>query len=417
MERSVIYSNAEEELGWKTLRLETPNGPTNPIPVLVSPYPNLVTSKDNRSIATASPITLPVGINGRFFEPDEVHYFAFDATAGNFYRFAIESPHRGLPLDSVIEIYNDAGELLAEADDGFQTKDARLLFKAPTDGRYYLAVKDLHGRIGPRFVYHLRAEPAGPDFEVRGEYDYAMLAPGTSTIWFARVERLAGFEGAVEMDIEGLPEGVSVTPVTLAKGMDQCGLILTASPEAKLGASLARVRGKTLIAGADGTLQEVIRYGHVTCEQRRAGASLLARWPIHTQVVGLTNPLDVLKVEATPTELTLKPGEKVEIKVRVQRNEGYNELIMLDTAFTFGRRTFGEQLPPGVSMSKSSKVRLTGDMAEGTIVLEASPEALPIERLPFAALARVPVTYSIMANYASSPIFLTIPASPTDSEQ
>jgi len=59
-------------------------------------------------------------------------------------------------------------------------------------------------------------------------------------------------------------------------------------------------------------------------------------------------------------------------------------------------------------MAKESKLRLAGNTLEGTIVLEASDKALPVQRLPIAALARVSITFSITTNYASNPVYLTV---------
>ena len=408
LERTDLDSLKDAPVGWKNQRFDSPRGVTNPAPVLVTAYPNITAPSGSRAADAVTPISFPVGVNGRLERQGEIHSFEFTAHNDDYFRFEMITPGRGLPLDGVIEIHDAEGKKLAEADDGPHTKNPTLHFKAPADGKYVVAVRDLHQRGGERFTYHLRAERSGPDFEIDGEYYYAMLAPGTQTIWFARIKRLNGFDGPVEMRVEDLPDGVTCTPVTVAPGVDQCGLIFSAANDAKIGATLARVRGEAKLAGPDGATRTVVRYGRVTCEQRRAGASLLHRWPIDTQIVGVTDPLDVLEVDATPREITLKPGEKAEIKVRIRRNENYTDLVMLDMAFTFGSRTFGVQLPPGITMSTDSKTRLAGEMLEGVIVLEASADAKAIERLPIAVLARAPVTYSIMTNYASKPVHLTI---------
>ncbi len=62
-------------------------------------------------------------------------------------------------------------------------------------------------------------------------------------------------------------------------------------------------------------------------------------------------------------------------------------------------------------MSTASKARLTGNVTEGKIILEAATgknAPPPVKRLPLAVLARVSITFSITTNYASNPIYLTI---------
>ncbi len=153
---------------------------------------------------------------------------------------------------------------------------------------------------------------------------------------------------------------------------------------------------------------DAVREAHVTCELRRAGASRFYRAPIQTQLLAVTKPLDVTRVTVEPSEITLKRGGKTELRVRIERSAEYSDQVLLDMAFTFFGTKFGEQLPPGVTMSGDSKTKLVGSDLEATIVLEASPQALTVDRLPIAVLARVPITYSIMTNYASNPIQLSI---------
>ena len=81
---------------------------------------------------------------------------------------------------------------------------------------------------------------------------------------------------------------------------------------------------------------------------------------------------------------------------------------MLIQPASHGFVILGAQLPTGVTVSKESTGRLSGDTLEGKIVLEATDKALQVERLPIAVLARVPITFSITTNYASNPVYLTV---------
>ena len=352
-------------------------------------------------------VELPVGLNGRFLAPDGVHVYRFEAIKDQYYCFEVESQHHGLALDSILEILDVNGKRIVESDDGVQTKDSKLYWKAPGNGKFYVTVRDLHGRGGERFLYHLRAEPAGPDFELSGEYYYAQLAPGTNMVWFAKINRLNGFTGPVEILVENLPEGVTAEPVTIPEGMIHCAIILQASPNAKLNASLVQVKGRATVTGADGKPKEIVHRGRITCEQQSSGGGQ-ARWPIATQIVGVTRPLDLLKVEASPTDITLKPSEKKEFTVRIERNEGFTDPVTLAMSFDYFSNKFGEQLPPGVTVGKASKLRLSGKTLEGKVILAASDKAVPVKRLPLTVLARVSITFSITTNYGTNPVYLTI---------
>jgi hypothetical protein len=402
-----LASDQTAESGWTTHRFETANGPTNPVHCVVSPHVQIVAGPENRSIETAQAIKLPVGISGRFQKQDGVHYFSFDATKGQYYKFEIHSKQLNLPLDTVLEIYSSDGKRVAEGDDYLQTKDSKLYWKATADGKFLVSVRDLHGRGGERFLYHLAAEVAQPDFELHGEYYYAQVAPGIRMMWFAKITRLNGFDGPVEIVVENLPKGVTAQPVTIPKGMIHCAIVLTAAKDAPINASLVRVLGRARIKQTDGKEVLVTHRGRITCEQQSSGGGQ-ARWPIQTQVVAVTKPLDLLEIKATPENITLKPGEKAEIKVNVKRQPGFADPITLAMSFDYFSSKFGEQLPPGISVGKASKLRLSGKNLEGTIVLEATDKALKVDKLPIAALARVSITFSITTNYASNPVFLTV---------
>lgn len=406
-ESSATTLTGGNETGWTKQRLPVGDGSTNPVSVLVSEHPQVVTDGTNSTLETAMPIELPVGANGRFAQPDEAHFYSFEAKKDQYFLFDVESQRRGLPLDSFLEVYDAAGKLLSESDDALQTKDSTLNWKAPADGKFVVSVRDLHGRGGERFLYHLRAEPAGPDFEVHGEYYYAQLAPGTNMVWFAKINRINGFTGPVEILVENLPEGVTAEPVAIPEGMVHCAIILQASPDAKINASLATVSGRTVVKDTDGTDTTIVRRGRVTCEQQSSGGGQ-ARWPIKTQIVGVTKPLDLLKVEATPSEVTLKPGEKKEITVRIERQKGFTDPVTLAMSFDYFANKFGEQLPPGVTVGKASTLRLAGNNLEGKVILEASDKATPVTRLPLSVLARVSITFSITTNYGTNPVFLTV---------
>ena len=405
---AIVTAGESTAVGWNSQVVTAETGPTNSVPVLTTDTPQVVARDGNHAADAARSLTLPVGVSGRFTENDQTHRFSFDATKDQFYRFDVHAHRLGLPLDATVVILDAAGKKLAEGDDGLQTKDPTLYFKAPADGTYTLLIRDLHDRGGKRFQYHLSAEPSGPDFEVHGEYYYAQIAPGTRMAWFVKLKRLNGFTGPVEVIVDNLPEGVSLEPVTIPEGMNHCMVNLVAGSHAPIGASLVTVSGRAKITDINGNEKIVTRIGRVTCELQSQGGGQ-ARWPVKTSVVGVTEPLDLLSVTAEPTEITLPKGGKAEFTVKIERSAEFKESVTLAMSFMYFTNSFGDQLPPGVTLARASTGRLAGDTLEGKIILEATDKALAVNRLPIAALARVPITFSITTNYASNPVYLTVP--------
>lgn len=406
-----VTFTAPSSPGAHRLRVMSAAGETNPATIVTTTLPLITEQEPNNELAQANAISVPQGINGRLETPDDVDYYVFEARKGERYAFEIEARRHGSPLDSVLEIQDAQGNVLAEADDTdlYREKDTRLFWTAPADGKYRVVVRDLHARGGPAYVYFLRAERAQPDFELTGEYYYAMMAPGIRTIWFVELHRLNGFDGPVKLEVENLPPGVSQVLVTIPAGVNYGTIILETAEDAPIGAALVHLYGRATIKDAEGNEQEIVRRAFVRCQQQNSGGGQ-NQWPIETQIVGVTRPLDLTAVVAEPSELTIKPGETKEIKVRIERQEGYTDAVTLATEFKYLGRILVPQLPPGVTMSPKSKARLAGKVLEGTIVLTASDKVTPVERLPIAVVAQVSISFSINTLYASNPIYLTVEA-------
>lgn len=424
--KTQLTAAGDEPLGRKDVQLETARGRLNPVPVLVSEHPQLLAPGDNLAPEKAADIALPAGISGRLLHEEEAHYYAFQARKNAWYLFEVQSHRCGLPLDGVLEVYDSADKLVegGAADDLLQFgdelpyhKDPQLYFKAPADGRFVVCVRDVHGRGGPLFAYHLRAEPAAPDFDIRTECYYAMLAPGTRAVWFARIFRLAGYEGPVTVSVEGLPPGASCEPVTIPAGISDCSLNLAADFETPVSAALVHVVGRAEVPGLDGQVRLVEHRAHVSCEQQGVGGGQYL-WPCRTQLVGVAEKLDLVSVEAAPAVVRLARGGKAEIEVFVQRDKDYADPVVLDMTFIYPgapqaeRR--GMQLPKGVTLGKGSQLRLAGkgETLRGKIVIEASKDAALVDHFPITVLAGVSISFSVTTVYGSNPVYLTVaPAS------
>jgi hypothetical protein len=413
MGRSTINAPAVKEPAIERDRLTIAGHETSPVEFGVSPAPQ-VTHAEAGTLEKPRELSLPIGINARLAAPGDAHCFVFAAKKDAYYLLEARSRRFNMPVDAMLEIYDDKGKKITEADDQPLSLDAKLTFRAPADGRYTIMVRDLHGRGGEEYVYHLAIAPAGPDFEITGKYYYAMVSTGARALWFAEITRLHGFDGPIELQVEGLPPGVTQTPVTVPAGMNHAALILSADKDVKIGASLVRIIGRGEVADpATGGKTTLVREGIITCELQNGGGGQ-GHWPVRTSLVGVVEPMDLLAVEVTRDEITLPPGGKAELTITIQRNEKYKDPVSLDFTWQYFGRALGSQLPPGVKLAKGSTARLSGKTLTGKLTLEAAADALSVERLPIAVMAGVSISFSIETKYASNPIFLTVPATDKD---
>jgi hypothetical protein len=400
---------AGDKPGLEVQRLPLGDGQTNPVPFLVTGLPTVLEQEPNDSPDKANRITLPCGINGRIDKPRDLDHFVFAATKGKAVRFEVKARRFGTPLqsglDSVLDVLTPKGQVLASNDDAFG-KDAALVFTPPADGDYVLRVRDLNSKGGPTFVYFIEADWAQPDFSLRCDGDKAMIGPGSSTAWYVHVTRANGFTGPVRIDVNGLPRGVTVNPLTIPPSMTQGLLVLTAAPDAVIDAANVAVVG-TATATIDGKEQEITRTATPNQEIYLPGGGR-GRFDVGLHTVAVTDPSDILKVEVDKTEIRLKPGEEVRLEVTIQRRPDYDKGVSLDVLLRHLGTVYGNPLPPGVTLDEAKSKTLLGTTSKGHIVLKAAPDAAPIADVPVSVLAHVSVNFVVKVSYSSAPIRLSV---------
>src|SRR5262249_32371661 len=147
--------------------------------------------------------------------------------------------------------------------------------------------------------------------------------------WYAHVVRSNGFTGPVQVEVKGLPAGVSCSPLTIQPSMTQGLLVLTAAADAKLDAANVQVVGTATVKGADGKEEVLVRTATSNEEIYMPGGGR-GRFDVNLQSVAVTGPSDILKVDVSPQTITLKPGQEIKIEAEVQRRADYDKSVSLD---------------------------------------------------------------------------------------
>jgi hypothetical protein len=409
--------------------LEINGEKSNPVPILVTDLPTGPKRGPNNTAEKAQLLAVNSGINGCLDAPGDVDWYRFDARKGETYVLEVFARRYQSDLDSILSIHDAAGKQLAVNDDILErtpgigmiipgvdsdtrSKDSRIVWTAPADGVYQLRLTDVHGKGGPSFVYFLscRVAVVQPDFVLRCDPGMANLGRGSSFTWHLHLERLHGFDGPVQVDVQGLPEGVTASRLSIAEKMNHGCLVLTAAADARVTAANVRVTGTATLKGGDGQKRTVVRFCQPTQEMYYFGAREVCLVNMHTVAVTTSSPL---VVKPSLTEARLTPGGSVRIDFEVRRGPD----IPADATLVFGYKTAkvgngwagADPLPPGLSADLgNSKVRLGPNETKGWIVLTAAPTTEPIAEIPFTLLTpekgpRFPLLYS------SPAIYLTVP--------
>lgn len=241
----------------------------------------------------AQRITLPCDIAGRFYPAADVDVFEFSAKKGEEWWIEVASERLGLRTDPAIlvqqVIKGDKGspdkltDVLELSDipspvkvssngyayDGppYNAGSSDVLGKLviKEDGLYRLQLTDLFGgtRSDPGNTYRLVIRRAAPDFalvawalhmELRNGDRNALSKPislrGGATMALEVVAfRRDGFDGEIELAMEGLPQGVTAQGLKIPAGQSRGMMLITAQADAPRGYSNAAFVGRSTIDG------------------------------------------------------------------------------------------------------------------------------------------------------------------------
>jgi hypothetical protein len=209
------------------------------------------------------------------------------------------------------------------------------------------------------------------------------------------------------VEVKGLPAGVTASPLTIPESMTQGLIVLTAAADAARDAANVELVGSAVVPMPDGRTVELVRGVAANQEIYLPGGGR-GRFDVRLQSVAVTDPLDILHVDVSQREITLKPGEEVKIDVTVQRRADYDKPVSLDVLLRHLNQVFASPLPPGVTLVEAKSKTLLGTGSTGHIVLRADPKAAAIDNVPICVLCHVSINFVVKVSHASPVIRLSV---------
>jgi hypothetical protein len=395
---------------------------SNPIPLLVTDAPQtLVAGAQAANGGKSGPVNaalsgtaannalrfaLPGGVNSVLTVPGEIDRYSFHTKAGQSWGFEVTARRLDSEMDSELKLRDNKGIVRATNDDTFG-KDSRIDWTAPDEGDYTIEIRDLTGHAGPTYFYNLTAQSLKPDFALKCDTDRAMIAPGNRTAWFVILDRKYGFAGEVKVEAQGLPSGVTVSPLTIPSALGQGVLVLSAAPDAKIDMSMVKIIGTGMLPGMDGKPAPAQRTATPLAEIYLPGGGR-GLMEVQTQGVAVTETND-LEISLNMAQVTLKPGGEAKVEVTLKRRPDYDKPVTLDLRVNHLGGVFTNPLPPGVTCDDG--VTIAEKQNKGTITIRAAADAKPIANWPLAVMANVSVNFVMKVWYAA-PLSLTIEPAP-----
>ena len=235
---SVTFDGRGKAPGVYPLTLPPARLPWNAIDFAIDALPETTEAEPNDTPEAAQSVDLPVIVNGRIDRSGDVDVFRFQGRARQEIVAEVYARRLGSPLDSVVELTDVGGAVLAANDDyedrsmGLETHhaDSWLRTALPTDGVYFLRVRDAQRHGGVEYGYRVRLGPPQPGFALRVVPSSINVRAGASAPVTVYALRTDGFTNAIALALKDAPPGIRLGGGVIPAGQDQARLTLSAGP-------------------------------------------------------------------------------------------------------------------------------------------------------------------------------------------
>jgi hypothetical protein len=255
-------------------------GVSNAVFITHSKLPVVIDAGSNTSANDAQHIPVPCEVGGRF-HPKSASWFSFDVEQGQSYVVEVIAQRLSGACDPLITVEKVTTDKkgkqvvakIGEADDEgkniggrrFPTshRDPLYFFKADVDAKVRVRIRDNFGtdnsfrliaRVPQPGFDLLMSLPSPPDSNNKSK----KVARGGIGIRRGQVGRIDvyalrrdGFNGPIELKLEGFPAGVEISPSTMASGVGKIELPFRIRPDAPAWSGLVRVVGSATIGARE----------------------------------------------------------------------------------------------------------------------------------------------------------------------
>jgi hypothetical protein len=362
----------------------------SPVPFRVSDLTNFIEAEPNNEVKTATAGQAPGAFNGVISQEKDIDFFKFTAKAGQTFDVHCYARRIRSPLDSVIVIYRSNGAGVTSNDDS-AGPDSYVRFTAPADDEYRISVQDHLGKGGKDYLYRIEVSPVKPQLstsipEIQRYQALTLSVPQNNRMAFMAAVSRADFGGDVNLDVRGMPQGMTMETVPVAANMSTVPVLFKAAAGAPLGGALADLAAKP----ADPKLGIEGHVSQLTWLVIGANQQLVWGHTADRMALVLTQEAP-FKIDIVQPKVPLVYNGAMELKVVATRAKDFNAPINVRMLYN----------PPGVG--SVSSITIPQGQTQGTLTLNASAGA-PLTTWKIAVIASAGVgngTIEVSSDFAN----------------
>jgi len=364
MHKILVNVAPDAEAGVHELLLGENSGTLAPAKFIVGDFPEFREAEPNDSASQAQTLSFPCTVNGRIDRDGDEDWYRVSVEAGQALTLFIDAEKYGSILDSQLTLLDGAGKTLASNDDAKWpgrplNRDPLLTHTFKEAGNYFVRVSSLYRRGSADHTYRLTVRPRQPAFVVSLNSDRVVTARGGEGRLGVSVLRQEGFEGEIRIEVEGLPPGVTVKPLTVPKDKDSGSLVFQAASGVQAPLTGIEVFGCASIADKE------LKQRAWLPEPRFQGSG--PGFSDYSPGKALLSVADApeFSLESAASTVYLVRGGKAEFGVKITRRPEFTSPLEVTT----------ENLPAGVSVAQVDFID-EGRMARITLsAVESAPQA------------------------------------------
>jgi len=322
-------------------------------------------SDQSSAIATGALIA-PGAWNGCIRERGQVDRHEFQVEASCDLVAEVFATRVGSLLDSVLEILDDRGNVIANGDD-FDSQDSRIVFRAEPKTKYQVRIWDKRQKFGVEYGYYLEIAPLRaalttflPRRDKLSQLNQTIAIPrGNRSLVFLGVQR-ERFDAPVELTLQGLPQGVGVQLQSVPSDRFLVPVVVSASESAAASGALVQVHGVASVQ--EGTIEGGFRQ---TIDLVNGPADAIFQpITVDRMAVAIANPVPFQIEVQQPNQSLVVDGE-LTLSFKIDRDKDFQSAVEVVVPL----------LPDWVECP--AKTIVAPDQSSGTIVLRTHQKASP----------------------------------------